>query len=366
MDIFSTDTAGTRGLFFPTNLKNMLICFNFFFLFQYFVVIKTAPNPTAPKDGISLALFSLPQQIIRKWKRLIRHKRKSWGTLGPSLMAGLSWGHWQCRMEAWHRLQHTGVLTREEETTAILKNGSCWKKTCTFLRPEVSSWGWACISQCQMKSRKCEGEGSELQSLCHPGSGSQIKTKVLGIWSGWTIRQWAPTQSSLKTRKEVLEGLAPALVTTYCGTHDLHALPCWNCRFVVSVWVDPRSCQLWASPGSTSNMWSQCVIPHVSVKEFKWTGLGPQFPSDVACLMWIFKLNSFNWQPCYFQSLSQHIPLCFPVWWDLDFPTLLLKWKHIVHLHFIYLFGTKKQDTAITLKCWLLQWLVPFWSNGFS
>lgn len=138
------------------------------------------------------------------------------------------------------------------------------EKTCTFLRPEASSWGWACISQCQMKSRKCESEGSDLQSLCHPGSGSQIKTKVLGTWLGWTIRQWGHTQSSLKTREEALEGLAPALVTTYCGTRDLHALQCWNCRSVVGVWVDPRSCQLWTSPEAQATCGANVWVPRSS------------------------------------------------------------------------------------------------------
>lgn len=110
MDIFFADTAGTRGLFFPTNLKNMLIYCKYFFPLQYFVVIKTALTPTAPKDGMSPALFSLPQQLIKNKKRLIKHKalRDTWTILDGWAELGALAG----RMETWHRLQHPGVQRR--------------------------------------------------------------------------------------------------------------------------------------------------------------------------------------------------------------------------------------------------------------
>lgn len=57
MDIFSTDTAGTRGLFFPTNLKNMLIYFNFFSFSNILLLLKQPQVPQHQRMGY-LLLFS--------------------------------------------------------------------------------------------------------------------------------------------------------------------------------------------------------------------------------------------------------------------------------------------------------------------
>lgn len=141
---------------------------------------------------------------------------------------------------------------------------------------------------------------------------------------------WCPTTTTIPT--------------VGCAGHNLHA--------PLTTGVQPRPCVFSCESSRVQRSRFGARVPACP----RWHRPAPWYYSTP---------NSFNWQPRYFQSLSQHTPLCFPVWWDLDFPTLPRKWKHIVHLHFIYLFGTEKQDTAITLKCCLYNGWFLFGAMGF-